>query len=52
MNSVKFLQGWVGVVGLTALGNTVSCYRGHEFLSERLYTTADSEGIYKLHYNY
>lgn len=35
---MRSLQGWIFVVGLMALGNTVSCYVDHSFLKNRLYT--------------
>lgn len=37
---MRSLQGWIFVVGLMALGNTVSCYVDHSFLGSRLYTGA------------
>ena len=43
-NMLRYLQGWIGVVGLMALGNTISCFAGHQFLSDRLYTAAPSQG--------
>jgi len=39
-NVIRSLQGWIFVVGLMALGNTVSCYVDHSFLATRLYTAA------------
>jgi len=39
-NVMRSLQGWIFVVGLMALGNTVSCYVNHSFLGARLYTGA------------
>jgi len=39
-NVMRSLQGWIFVVGLMALGNTVSCYVDHSFLKSRLYTGA------------
>jgi len=39
-NVLRSLQGWVFVVGLMALGNTISCYVDHSFLASRLYTGA------------
>ena len=41
---MRYLQGWIGIVGLMAFGNTVSCFRDHSFLAERLYTGAPDEG--------
>lgn len=37
---MRSLQGWIFVVGLMALGNTISCYVDHSFLKSRLYTGA------------
>jgi len=37
---MRSLQGWIFVVGLMALGNTISCYVDHSFLQSRLYTGA------------
>ena len=37
---MRSLQGWIFVVGLMALGNTVSCFFDHSFLKSRLYTGA------------
>ena len=37
---MRSLQGWIFVVGLMALGNTISCYVDHSFLGSRLYTGA------------
>ena len=44
MGFVRYLQGWIGAVGLVAFGNTVSCFMGHKILADRLYTDAPSEG--------
>ena len=33
------------MVGLIALGNTISCFRGHEFLADKLYTGQPDLGI-------
>lgn len=41
---VRYLRGWIAIVGIIAFGNTVSCFRGHEFLAERLYTVAADQG--------
>ncbi|ELT92922.1 hypothetical protein CAPTEDRAFT_165270 [Capitella teleta] len=35
---VKYLRGWIGVVAIIAFGNTVSCFRNHDFMAEKLYT--------------
>lgn len=40
----RYLQGWIGVVGMVAFGNTVSCFRGHQILSDKLYTDAHGQG--------
>jgi len=37
---IRSLQGWIFVVGLMAIGNTVSCFVDHSFLASRLYTGA------------
>jgi Erg28 like protein len=37
-NLIRSLQGWICVVGLMALGNTISCFVDHSFLGNRLYT--------------
>ena len=39
-NAMRALQGWIFVVGVMALANTVSCYVNHSFLGSRLYTAA------------
>jgi len=39
-NVMRSLQGWIFVVGIMALGNTISCYVDHSFLGNRLYTAA------------
>ncbi len=41
---IKYLQGWIAVVAMMAFGNTVSCFRGHQFLADNLYTGATSDG--------
>lgn len=40
---LRYLQGWIGLVGFIALGNTVSCFTGHLFLSDLIYTESPSE---------
>jgi len=40
---LRYLQGWIGLVGFIAIGNTVSCFTGHLFLSELIYTAKPSE---------
>jgi Erg28 like protein len=37
-NLIRSLQGWICVVGLMALGNTISCFVDHSFVANRLYT--------------
>lgn len=37
-NVLRSLQGWICVVGIMALGNTISCFLDHSFLGKRLYT--------------
>ncbi|XP_078674884.1 ergosterol biosynthetic protein 28 homolog [Branchiostoma floridae x Branchiostoma belcheri] len=32
------LRGWLAVVAVMAFGNTLQCFRNHDFLAERLYT--------------
>ena len=44
MSGLKYLQGWIGVIGFTAFGNTVSCFLDFSFLSERIYTEVPNEG--------
>lgn len=44
MSQVRYLQGWIAVVGLMALGNTVQCFVNHRFLAEHLYTGAAGQG--------
>ncbi|KAK2149696.1 hypothetical protein LSH36_441g00021 [Paralvinella palmiformis] len=39
----RYLQGWIGVVGMVAFGNTLSCFRGHQILSDKLYTDAHGQ---------
>jgi len=39
-NVIRSLQGWIFVVGLMAVGNTVSCFVDHSFLARHLYTGA------------
>ncbi|ESO11107.1 hypothetical protein HELRODRAFT_186263 [Helobdella robusta] len=39
-NLLRSLQGWIFMVGLVALGNTVSCFIDHSFLGSRLYTAS------------
>ena len=46
MDGLRYLQGWIGVVGFTAFGNTVSCFLDFSFLSERIYTEVPDEGKY------
>lgn len=45
MDFLFYLQGWIGMVGLMAFGNTFMCFRDHEFLSSRLYTGANDQGL-------
>ena len=42
---VHYLRGWIGFVGLMALGNTIQCFRNHMFLKERLYNGKPHEGM-------
>ena len=43
-NLLRWLRGWIGMIGIIALGNTVSCFTDHSFLAKRLYTGAPEEG--------
>nr|XP_014341531.1 PREDICTED: probable ergosterol biosynthetic protein 28 isoform X1 [Latimeria chalumnae] len=35
---LNVLRSWLVMVSVIAMGNTVQCFRGHSFLSEKLYT--------------
>jgi len=39
-NFQRTLQGWICLIGVMALGNTISCFVSPSFISERLYTGA------------
>ncbi len=44
MDGLRYLQGWIGVIGITALGNTLSCFIDFSFLSVRVYTESPEQG--------
>ncbi|CAH1792345.1 unnamed protein product, partial [Owenia fusiformis] len=34
----KYIRGWVGAVGIMAIGNTYQCFRDPRFFTEKIYT--------------
>lgn len=44
MNGLRYLQGWIGVIGLTAFGNTISCFVDCSVMAERVYTVSPDQG--------
>ncbi|XP_064646477.1 ergosterol biosynthetic protein 28 homolog [Lineus longissimus] len=40
MSYAYYLRGWVGLVGLMAIGNTIQCFVDPRFVRERLYTAS------------
>jgi hypothetical protein len=44
MGFMRLLQGWIGVVGLVACLNTISCFMNHKILADKVYTDLPSEG--------
>lgn len=43
MGFMRLLQGWIGVVGLVACLNTISCFMNHKILADKVYTDLPSE---------
>lgn len=43
MEMLRCLQAWIGIVGVMAFGNTISCFYNHQFLADKLYTAAPDE---------
>ena len=44
--NIKYLQGWIGVIGFVAIINTISCFISHLHLSDKIYVSLPNEGYF------